>query len=906
MTTFSPDGRLLATAERSDATSPTEEKAPLHQARLWDAHTGQPVGPPMKHTKKINTIDFSPDSQVLVTAGDDRIARLWDTRTALPKGDGLEHDGPVLVAWFSRNGRWIATADKAGAVRIWHADGGKLQAQATVHGKDDATGVWFSPDSTQVLASTESDRARLWHAATGMSAAPQLPGSPAAAPFSPDGRYLLTTDSTNNRVLIWDLAARPPAVREPTRKIIPTLGGGPEGPHLWDGPDEHHAPITQVHETGKEKRPEIEMRIWDLGTGEPVAARQTLDGRVQTVRFSPDGSRIAVLAVNGAGAQDAGARAISALWLCRGDTGEPLFPPRQLEGQLVQAVFRPDGRYLLLVLEPAGKSGAREATLWDAATGQASGTPLTWEMLPGETESSIDGVRYVPRPDGADQGKTNNADNVVTLGGAVRIKVGGSVSCGFTPDSRRLVHVRSSAPGKNPQEVTVKVLDGTTGEPVQLWSFAGQLPPPPSVGTGAETRRGTDLSPDGRRLVLAYTQDGLPRAQVWDLETGAAVGPVLSGVGDAVFHPDGRRLITTTASGEARLRDIDTGKPLTLPMQNPGAMLALSPDGGRVFVGPLGLGVPGNGKVWDAATGELLSPSLEASPHDWDIPADPRPVEDLRLLARVLSGSRIDETGANLPLEPDEFRSAWKELHSRGPGTVGCSADEVLAWHRERANRNPLAALPHLDALLAAGAPERGLYQERGDVRAMLGQWEGAVADLARAADLEPADPWPAYLHALALRRANQDAACRVACRRLLERYGATESPYKARLVVWACALVPDAGVDPQQVLRLAERLLPGATLYNFQLALAAARLRAGRPEAAVTVLEAAVKAGPGTPEGWLLLALAHQRLGHAGEAGSSLEKAKDKPVPGRWDEQLELDLLRREAEAGVRGKEPH
>jgi tetratricopeptide (TPR) repeat protein len=538
-------------------------------------------------------------------------------------------------------------------------------------------------------------------------------------------------------------------------------------------------------------------------------------------------------------------------------------------------------------------------------------------MLPGETESSIDGVRYVPRPDGADQGKTNNADNVVTLGGAVRIKVGGSVSCGFTPDSRRLVHVRSSAPGKNPQEVTVKVLDGTTGEPVQLWSFAGQLPPPPSVGTGAETRRGTDISPDGRRLVLAYTLDGQPRAQVWDLETGAAVGPVLPGVGDAVFHPDGRRLLTITASGEARLRDIETGKPLTLPMQNGGCLLTVSPDGGRVFVAlfPGGLG-GASGKVWDAATGELLSPSLEVTSQDWDIAADTRPVEELRLLARVLSGSRIDETGAYLPLEPDEFRSAWQELHTRGTGTVGCSADEALAWHRERAraavSQNlPAAALPHLDALIAAGAPEPGLHQWRGDQRAALGQWEGAVADLARAADLDPADPWPAYLHALALRRASQDAACRVACRRLLERYGATENPYKARLVVWACALVPDAGVDAQQVLRLAERLVAAETErefpeYTSQLALAAARLHAGRPEAAVTVLESAVKAAPGKPQGWLLLALAHQRLGHMGEAGSALEKAKDKPVPARWDEQLELELLRREAEAAVRMKEPH
>jgi hypothetical protein len=84
----------------------------------------------------------------------------------------------------------------------------------------------------------------------------------------------------------------------------------------------------------------------------------------------------------------------------------------------------------------------------------------------------------------------------------------------------------------------------------------------------------------------------------------------------------------------------------------------------------------------------------------------------------------------------------------------------------------------------------------------------------------------------------------------------------------------------------------------------------------AIETLEEAVKAQSegGTAQDWLFLAMAHRRLGHQGEARNWLEKAvnwinqaapdapRDDARPALlWTRRLELQLLRREAEALLR-----
>jgi eukaryotic-like serine/threonine-protein kinase len=64
--TFSADGQRVVTASQ-DGT-----------ARIWEAETGQPISPPLRHGQAVRFAVFGPDGyRVLTTCEDDR-CRVWD------------------------------------------------------------------------------------------------------------------------------------------------------------------------------------------------------------------------------------------------------------------------------------------------------------------------------------------------------------------------------------------------------------------------------------------------------------------------------------------------------------------------------------------------------------------------------------------------------------------------------------------------------------------------------------------------------------------------------------------------------------------------------------------------------------------------------------------------------------
>jgi len=97
---FSPDGQQVVTAS-ADKT-----------ARLWDATSGRPVGEHMKHDGPVTSAQFSPDGERVVTASADMTARLWDAATGRPVGEPLKHEGPVTSAQFSPDGQRVVTISK--------------------------------------------------------------------------------------------------------------------------------------------------------------------------------------------------------------------------------------------------------------------------------------------------------------------------------------------------------------------------------------------------------------------------------------------------------------------------------------------------------------------------------------------------------------------------------------------------------------------------------------------------------------------------------------------------------------------------------------------------------------------------------------------------------------------------
>ncbi len=149
--TFSPDGRrVLTTLE--DCT-----------ARIWDIATGEAIGVPMRHGRRINTAVFSSDGKRILTASDDSKVRVWDAATGQALTDPLKHEGPVNTAAFSPDNHWILTVAD-GVARVWDVATGEPVTAPMRQGQG-FTSAAFSPDGKRVLITAKDRTVRVWHVA---------------------------------------------------------------------------------------------------------------------------------------------------------------------------------------------------------------------------------------------------------------------------------------------------------------------------------------------------------------------------------------------------------------------------------------------------------------------------------------------------------------------------------------------------------------------------------------------------------------------------------------------------------------------------------------------------------------------------------------------------------------------
>jgi WD40 repeat protein len=175
------------------------------------SRTGLPSGTTVELSdaaRATGDAEFSPDGNLLATAGSDGVAQIFDANSGRLEQSLAGHTGALTSARFSADGRSLLTVGSDSTVRVWN-----VGLRTLWSGSDLALDARFSPDGTRIAASSGDGLAHVWNAANGRLQL-QFPMSDSREPdtdgrltFASGGSVLITESSAFDRRRV-DLGTR--------------------------------------------------------------------------------------------------------------------------------------------------------------------------------------------------------------------------------------------------------------------------------------------------------------------------------------------------------------------------------------------------------------------------------------------------------------------------------------------------------------------------------------------------------------------------------------------------------------------------------------------------------------------------------------------------------------------------
>ena len=589
---------------------------------------------------------------------------------ALPALATLRHGSAVNSLVLSADSRRAVTAADDGKARVWDLQNGRLLATLTHPLK--VTQAAFAADEQFVLTTSLDGTFRLWDWSAGRAVFefPKAPDGRVPAILSRDRKRvaLLETDTS---VQVWDLLRQQ------------RLGGLLHVPSLITALAFSQDPGTLA--VASEYHTVV---VWTGTTYQTIAAQFKLPDGVTTTAFSPDG---AILAADWGGRLD--------FWDTR--SWAKLREIQAYDSQILSIAFSPDGRRLVTMAYD------RPLKIWDVASGQSVGQPITAEGPFAYFRISPDGTRLATRSQG---GVARVWDALTGLPLSEPFEHEGPLT-DLSFDSHGQFIVTAS------QDGTAQVWDVQNGPPAGL------------ILKTTHDYPSACFSRDGRRVIRTTEQ----RAEVFDSQTGERLGKPMVHAGQIYrmkVSPDGKKLATAGWDNNGRVWDLQTGEPLTPPLPHRRRLneIAFSPDGRLVATA----GEDNAARLWDVGTGRPILPPLAHQGEVLDVEFSP---DSQALLTACTDGTaRLWSTDQGQPLWPEPLKHmgiVWTaEFSPDGRRIVTASEDRsAVVWDAH--SRRPLT---------------RPMLHERGVNRAHFspdGKWvlTSSLDGTARVWDASTGDP---------------------------------------------------------------------------------------------------------------------------------------------------------------------
>jgi WD40 repeat protein len=512
-----------------------------------------------------DSLAFTPDGKVLISARTDRVIQFWETATGKPLRAFRQQD-PFESFVLSKDGMLLVTGGSKG-ITIWDVTTGRVLRSIR---KRYAKTLALSPDK-QLLAGVLTSGERgiyLWDMATGMEKG-ELAGHTGEIKdlfFVPD--KTLVSFAPGDAIRVWDVVGRKELRTIPIKLHDGRLSVSADGSSAACGGTEY------VNNAAR-----IRIVLWDLRSGRKVRQLHAHASRFQALSFSPNGRMLA--------STDS-----DRLHLWNASTGDQL---RTIAGEASWSLaFSPDSRTL------ATTSHGTDAVirLWDAATG--------WRLLVEGNQGLA--VRVAFSPDGNTVATLPWGDHIrlwdAATGRPLRACEGRTVvtKALFMPDGKRLV---SAEFGK------LRLWNVQTGKEIRVYP------------TGYPVY-GLSVSPDGKRLVSVSDHIGPGPGErgmafaIWEVNTGRRLLEY-QGQGQlrnlVSISPDAR-YIALPAGREVRLWNIANARQVLslhtskAPNEVVDEPIAFSRDGRTVAAVThrrLGRGQPWEYAIylWELATGQV-------------------------------------------------------------------------------------------------------------------------------------------------------------------------------------------------------------------------------------------------------------------------------------------------------------